>query len=124
MAVRVGVVGMGGIGNTHADCHRSDVLAALVAVCDVVKEKADAAAERHGVKAYYSLREMLAGEEMDVVDVTTGGYENGSWHFEPPMEALEAGKHVLCETPLSNDIGEAREMVRCAAAGRLPSTML
>ncbi len=62
---------------------------------------------------------MLANEELDVVDVTTGGYENGSWHFEPAMEALAAGKHVLCEKPLSNDIGEAREMVRYAAEKKL-----
>jgi predicted dehydrogenase len=113
--VRVGLVGMSGIGKTHATAYKQDPLANLVAVCDVVKEKADAAAAAHGVKAYYSLKDMLAGEEMDVVDVTTGGYENGSWHFEPAMEALAAGKHVLCEKPLSNDIGEAREMVRYAA---------
>jgi predicted dehydrogenase len=119
MALKVGVVGMGGIGNTHADCHRSDALAELVAVCDVVKEKAEAAAERHQVKAYYRLADMLAAEDLDIVDVTTGGYENGSWHFEPAMEALEAGKHVLCEKPLSNDIGEAREMVRYAASRQL-----
>jgi predicted dehydrogenase len=119
MALKVGVVGMGGIGNNHANCHKNDELADLVAVCDVVKEKADAAAEKHGVKAYYSLADMLANEALDIVDVTTGGYENGSWHFEPTMEALEAGKHVLCEKPLSNDIGEAREMVRAAAAKRL-----
>jgi predicted dehydrogenase len=119
MALKVGIVGMGGIGNTHAACHKKDPLAELVGVCDVVREKADAAAAKHGVKAYYSLREMLAHEQMDVVDVTTGGYENGSWHFEPAMEALEAGKHVLCEKPLSNDIGEAREMVRFAAERKL-----
>lgn len=119
MPLRVGVVGMGGIGSSHAGCHKNDPLADLVAVCDVVTEKADAAAERHGVKAYYSLKDMLANEELDVVDVTTGGYENGSWHFEPTMEALEAGKHVLCEKPLSNDIGEAREMVRYAGSRRL-----
>ncbi len=117
--LRVGVVGMGGIGNTHAACHRQDDLARLVAVCDVVKEKADAAAQAHNVKAYYSLKDMLAREELDIVDVTTGGYENGSWHFEPAMEALAAGKHVLCEKPLSNDIGEARELVRCAAERKL-----
>ena len=119
MTLKIGVVGMGGIGNTHAACHKQDPLANLVAVCDVVKEKADAAAATHGVKAYYSLREMLAHEELDVVDVTTGGYENGSWHFEPAMEALAAGKHVLCEKPLSNDIGEARDMVRVAAERKL-----
>ena len=90
MALKVGVVGMGGIGNTHADCHKNDALADLVAVCDVVKEKADAAAEKYGVKAYYTLKDMLANEDLDIVDVTTSGYENGSWHYEPTMEALEA----------------------------------
>lgn len=119
MALRIGVVGMGGIGNTHAACYKKDPLATLVAVCDVVKEKADKAAATHGVKAYYTLKDMLANEELDVVDVSTGGYENGSWHFEPTMEALAAGKHVLCEKPLSNDIGEAREMVRYAAERKL-----
>ena len=117
--LRVGVVGMGGIGNTHATSHKQDPLAKLLAVCDVVKEKADAAAKTHGVKAYCSLKDMLANEDLDVVDVTTGGYENGSWHFEPTMEALAANKHVLCEKPLSNDIGEAREMVRYAAEKKL-----
>lgn len=119
MALKVGVVGMGGIGNTHAGCYGRDPLAELVAVCDVVKEKADTAAERHGVEAYYTLHDMLANEELDIVDVSTGGYENGSWHFEPAMEALDAGRHVLCEKPLSNNIEEAREMVRFAASKRL-----
>jgi predicted dehydrogenase len=136
--LRIGVVGMGGIGNTHAGCHKNDPLAKLVAVCDVVQAKADEAAAKHEVfdrvpgegapeckdhvkkvKAYYSLHDMLSNEDLDVVDVTTGGYENGSWHFEPAMEALEAGKHVLCEKPLSNDIGEARELVRYAAKKKL-----
>lgn len=119
MALKVGVVGMSGIGNTHADAHKNDSLSDLVAVCDVVKERADAAAEKHGVKAYYSLKDMLANEDLDIVDVTTGGYENGSWHYEPAMEALDAGKHVLCEKPLSNDIEEAREMVKFAASKKL-----
>jgi predicted dehydrogenase len=115
MPLKVGIVGMRGIGNTHADAHTSDELAELVAVCDVVKERADQAAEKYGVKAYYSLQDMLEGEPgLQVVDVTTGGMENGSWHFEPAMEAIEAGKHVLVEKPLSNDIGEAREMVAAA----------
>lgn len=119
MALKVGVVGMGGIGNSHASCHNNDPLSTLVAVCDVVKEKADTAAAQHGVKAYYSLQDLLANEDLDVVDVTTGGYENGSWHYEPAMEALSAGKSVLCEKPLSNNIEEAREMVHLAASKRL-----
>ena len=112
MALKVGVVGLRGIGNRHADCHAADDLAELVAVCDVVAARADQAAERLGVKAYYSLADMLdAHGDLDIVDVSTGGYENGSWHFEPVMEALAARKHVLVEKPLSNCIREARRMV-------------
>ena len=116
MALKVGVVGLRGIGNSHADCHAKDDLAELVAVCDLVKPLADKAAEKHKVKAYGSLKEMLkAHPDLDIVDVCTGGIENGSWHYEPAMEAMEAGKHTLVEKPLSNDIGEARQMVAKAA---------
>ena len=112
MALKVGVVGMRGIGTKHAECHDENELADLVAVCDVIKERADKGAEKSGVAAYYCLKDMLAAHpDLDIVDVCTGGYENGSWHFEPTMEALEAGKHVLCEKPLSNQVVEARQMV-------------
>ena len=116
MALKVGVVGLSGIGNNHANCHAQDELAELVAVCDVIKSKADNTAERLKVKAYYSLKDMLDGEpDLDIVDVTTGGNENGSWHYAPAMEALGAGKNVLVEKPLSSYVHEAREMVALAA---------
>ncbi len=116
MALKVGIVGMGGIGTTHARCYTDDSLAELAAVCDVIEEKADQAAEKWGVPAHYSVAEMLAAHpDLDIVDITTSGYENGSWHYVPAMEALAAGKHVLVEKPISNEIGEAREMVRFAA---------
>ncbi len=119
MAIRVGVVGCRGIGTTHATSHKNDALAELVAVCDVIKERADELAAKLGVKAYYSLTDMLANEDLDMVDVCTGGPENGGWHFEPVMEALEANKHVLCEKPISNDIHEARQMVKLATEKNL-----
>jgi len=116
MALKVGVVGFRGIGQNHAQAHMDDPLAELVAVCDVIQERADLAMEKHGVKVYYSLNEMLtAHPELDMVDVCTGGDENGGWHFEPTMEALRNGKHVLVEKPISNTITEAREMVSFAA---------
>ena len=115
MALKVGIVGMRGIGMGHCTAHSEDSLSDFVAVCDVVKERADAAASKFGVKAYYSLKEMLKDEDLDIVDVTTGGYENGSWHYEPAMESMEAGKHVLVEKPISNDVVEARQMVAKAA---------
>lgn len=114
--LKVGVVGMGGIGRTHCRAYVADELAELVAVCDLIKERADEAAEEFSVPAFYSLKEMLAAfPELDIVDVTTSGLENGSWHYEPVMEALDAGKNVLTEKPISNNILEAREMVDYAS---------
>lgn len=116
MALKVGVVGARGIGTHHAECHSKDPLAKLVGVCDVVKARADEVAKKVNVPTYTTLAEMLdAHPDIDIVDVCTGGFENGGWHFEPAVEALEAGKHVLVEKPISNDIHEARELVRLAA---------
>jgi len=112
--LRVGVVGMGGIGNRHAAIYQNDALSELGAVCDIIHERADAAAERFGVTAYYSAPEMLANEDLDLVGICTAGTENGGDHFEPTVQAFEAGKIVLGEKPISNDINEARQMVATA----------
>jgi predicted dehydrogenase len=113
--LKVGVIGMGGIGNQHADCYVSSAHAQVVAVCDMDQERADKAAARLGVKAYYDMDKMLEAEGLDIADVSTAGVENGSHHHAPTMAALEAGCHVMCEKPISNNITEAREMVASAA---------
>src|SRR5690606_29231576 len=104
-------IGMGPIGNRHADIYRADPLAELVGVCDRIPERADAAAARLGVPGFYDARQMLETLRPDVVSVTTGDIEYGSDHYEPTMQALEAGCHVLGEKPISNEIEEAEEMV-------------
>jgi predicted dehydrogenase len=108
---RVGVIGLGPIGNRHADMYRLSPLAELIGVCDIIKERADAAAERLGVPGFYETQEMLRVLGPDICSVATGGYEYGSDHYLPTMQALEAGCHVLCEKPISNEISEAEEMV-------------
>jgi len=112
--LRTAVIGMRGIGNTHAEVYHTDSLAELAAVCDIVPERADESAARWGVPAYYSVADLLREARPEAVSVTTGGFENGSWHYEPVMECLRAGVHVLCEKPISNNIEHAREMVRTA----------
>ncbi len=109
--LRVGVIGMGHIGNRHADICKNDDLADLVGVCDIIKERADAAADRLGAPAFYDAQDMLDALRPDVANVTTGGVEYGGDHYEPTLQALEAGCHVLCEKPISNEIPEAEEMV-------------
>ena len=111
---RVGVIGLGPIGNRHASIYQEMESAELVAVCDKIRDRADAASARWGVPAYYDVREMFDRVELDMVSVATGGVEYGSDHHEPTMQALAAGLHVLCEKPICNEIAPAEEMVAAA----------
>ncbi len=115
MTLRTAVIGCGPIGNRHAELYKEDPLAELVGVCDIRKDRADAAAARLGVPAFYDAPTMLAAVKPDVCSVATSGTENGSDHYVPVLQAFEAGCHVLCEKPICNTIPEAAEMV---AAGR------
>ena len=109
--IRSAVIGSGNIGNIHAGVYKSHARSKLVAICDLDRARADAMAERFDVPAYYSVEALVNNVELDAAGVATAGVENGSHHFEPVMQLLEAGKHVLCEKPISNDINEARKMV-------------
>ena len=121
MALRIGIVGMGGIGNRHAEVYTQDALSEVVAVCDIIEERADAAAEKYDAKAFYSVQEMLdSGIELDACSMCTAGKENGGDHYVPTMELLGAGLPVLGEKPISNEIEKGREMVALAKEKRLP----
>ncbi|MBM3188357.1 MAG: Gfo/Idh/MocA family oxidoreductase [Chloroflexi bacterium] len=109
--LRVCVVGLGPIGNLHCRLYKADELSELVGVCDILHDRADAASALYGAPAFYDAEEMLRALSPDVVSVATGGYEYGSDHYLPTMQALEAGCHVLCEKPISNEIAKAEEMV-------------
>ncbi len=108
---RVCVIGMGPIGNRHARLYKEDPLAELVGVCDIRPDRADQAAALLGVPAFYDAQQMLDALHPDVCSIATGGYEYGSDHYLPTMQALEAGCHVLGEKPISNEIAKAEEMV-------------
>jgi predicted dehydrogenase len=86
-------------------------LCEMVAVCDVNPETAKTAAEKYSVgKTYTDYRQLLADPEIDAVSVATPN----AYHMQPTIDALQAGKHVLCEKPLAMNAAEARKM--CAAA--------
>ena len=98
--LRVCVIGLGPIGNLHSRIYKADPLAELVRVCDLRKDRADDAATRFGVPAFNDAQKMLDALKPDVCGVTTAGVEFGSDHFEPTMQALDAGAHVLGEKPI------------------------
>ncbi|MCJ8331272.1 MAG: Gfo/Idh/MocA family oxidoreductase [Lentisphaeria bacterium] len=113
---RVAVIGQGNIGRKHAGIYKNLGNAELLAVCDWDKQRADAGAAEFGVPAFYDVAEMLSKVELDMVSVATGGIEYGSEHHLPTIQALDAGLHVLCEKPISNEIAQAEEMVAKAKA--------
>jgi len=117
MPLNVAVVGLGNIGNIHAGIYQKHLECNLLAVCDIIKERADKAAEKYGARAFYSVQEMLAsGIQIDAASVCSAGVENGGDHYQPTMELLSAGIPVLGEKPISNDLSKAKEMVALAKA--------
>jgi predicted dehydrogenase len=121
MALSIGIVGVGGIGSVHAGVYKENPKCEIVAVCDIIKEKADSAAERFGGKAFYSVKELLdSGIKLDACSMCTRGEENGGDHFTPTMELLEAGIPVLGEKPISNCLAEAEQMAALARSKQVP----
>jgi len=121
MPLQIGIVGTGNIGSVHAGVYQENSKTEIAAVCDIIKEKADAAAAKYGAKAFYSVKEMLAGGiELDACSMCTRGEENGGDHFTPTMELLEAGIPTLGEKPISNAIEEGEQMVALAKRKQVP----
>ena len=114
MTLKVAIVGLGGIGTTHANIYDADERCEIVAVCDAFSEKTNVAADRYGCQAFTSVGEMIDDVSIDIASVCTAGVENGGDHYEPTMELLSAGIPVLGEKPISNEIPKAREMVTLA----------
>lgn len=105
--ISIGIVGCGRIAQRHAE-HIGNK-AKLVAVCDIVKEKADALAAKYGAKAYYDFEEMLQSEkEMEVIAICS---PNGL-HAEQAIKGLKAGFHVLCEKPMALTANDCGEMIK------------
>ncbi|MEA3336021.1 MAG: Gfo/Idh/MocA family oxidoreductase [Chloroflexota bacterium] len=112
MILRVAIVGMGGIGNTHARVYEEREDCRIVAVCDIIPDRADKAAEAYGCPVFYSVQDLLAsGMQIDAASMCTAGAENGGDHFVPTMELLDGGIPVLGEKPISNELDKARQMV-------------
>lgn len=92
-------------------------LCEMVAVCDVDPETAKKAAAKFDVPDVYSdYRKLLEDKEIDAVSVATPN----AYHLQPSVDALKAGKHVLCEKPLAMNAHEAKEICRAAKdAGKI-----
>src|SRR3954453_20280795 len=110
-AVRIGLIGAGGIAKSHMRAYQRVPGVEVVAVADVLPERAEAMAREWNVPRWFSdHRSLLALDEIDAVSVCTFNQA----HRQPTVAALEAGKHVLVEKPLAYSLDDAVAMISAA----------
>ncbi|OUL08185.1 oxidoreductase [Sedimentibacter sp. SX930] len=113
--LKFGIIGCGGIANGKhfpALAKLSDKVE-IVAFCDTVIERAEKAAKEYGTAdalVTEDYKALLAREDIDVIHVLTPNIS----HSYITVDALEAGKHVMCEKPMAINYAEAKEMLDAA----------
>ncbi|MBR5553663.1 MAG: Gfo/Idh/MocA family oxidoreductase [Clostridia bacterium] len=112
--LKIGIIGCGGIANAkHMPALAKVPQCEMVAFCDLVVDRAEAAAKKFGTpdaKVYTDYKELLADKSIDVVHVLTPNID----HSYITVDALEAGKHVMCEKPMAINSVEAKKMLDAA----------
>ncbi|MDD6799522.1 MAG: Gfo/Idh/MocA family oxidoreductase [Firmicutes bacterium] len=112
--IRIGIIGCGGIANgKHMPALSKVSGVEMVAFCDIIPEKAEAACKRFGTpdaKWYENYKELLEDKSIDVVHVCTPNRA----HSFITVDALEAGKHVMCEKPMAINSEEALKMLNAS----------
>ena len=112
--INVGMVGVGCISGIYLEnLHKVfNGHLRLVAVCDLIRQRAENAQRDYNVpKLYDTMEELFADPEIDLVLNLTRPYQ----HYAVSKGALLAGKHVYCEKPLGADLAEGQELVQLAA---------
>lgn len=125
--IKIGMVGVGAISGIYLqNLTQTFKEVELVAVCDLIRERAEKAQkEYHIPKIYDTMYDLFADPEIDIVLNLTRPYE----HYGVSSEALKAGKHVYSEKPLGASLEEGRKLVELAKErhlmlGGAPDTFL
>src|SRR6516164_7127865 len=117
--MRFGLIGCGCIGDLRAKALCRVSGASLIAVADIDQQRAARVAASAGARVFSQFETLLALGEVDSVIVSTPP----PCHEEAVLKALTAGKHVICEKPLSNSLEGCRRMLEAAKrAGKFLAT--
>ncbi len=104
--IRVGVIGVGHMGNYHARIyHGLRDTVEFVGVCDINKHRANEIAGKYETKAFYRYEDMLP--HVDAVNIAVPTSE----HYMVAKGCLEAGKHILLEKPMTRIYADAGELI-------------
>ncbi len=116
--LRLGVIGCGGMAGSHMDAlvpMKDTDNVEIGAVCDIYRKRLDAAAQKTGGKPFANYKELLAQKDLDYVLIATPEH----WHHRMVLDALDAGKHVYVEKPMTHSIAQAKEVVRRLQGSKL-----
>ncbi len=113
--IRIGIIGLGGRGDTHIQEFKNMKGARITALCDVDKDHLDREvgkfkAAGKEVEGYTDLRKLLASKNVDAISIATPNH----WHALASIWGMQAGKDVYVEKPVSHNISEGRKMVEAA----------
>jgi predicted dehydrogenase len=109
--IKIGIIGIGSISVQHIESYLSNSKVELYAFCDINEERLKLMSEKYNIKhTFTDMHEMLRLEEIDAVSVCTWN----SAHAACTIAALNAGKHVLCEKPMSVSEEDAKAMKEAA----------
>ena len=109
--LRVCIVGCGYMGRIYADCWSRVPEAQVVAVADILEERASQLAEEMGLERYFTdYREAIDQSQVNVVSVCIPTY----LHADASVYAMKRGKHVLTEKPIALDLQQADSMMATA----------
>lgn len=100
----IGIIGVGSISSAHINAYLNHPEVTIIALCDINQQRLEEKGEAYQVKHLYTnYLELLANPSIDAVSICTWN----NTHAEITIAALEAGKHVLVEKPLSMNVEEA-----------------
>ena len=118
--VRVGFIGCGGIANWHFGHFEKMQIGRIVAVCDLIEERAQKAAERLGARPYTRYEEMLQKEELDAVYIAV---EPSAHDRKMEFMVIDKGCHLFVQKPMTLDMDYAHEVRDALATKGLISSV-
>ena len=103
--LKIGLVGVGHLGRFHAEKLKSNPHCQLVGIYDSNPECCKSVAEEFNLTVYPGYQELLS--DVDAVDIAT----TTSSHYTLAKQALEQGKHIFIEKPITSELWQAEELV-------------